>query len=468
MAERPSADEWVEIINREYALLLTGGQPVILREVAENGRPPDLQFLSMAGFRAWFANRHATITDKTGKDVSAPVAGIWLASYERRQYDDLTFAPDPHPDDHRYNLWRGLAVTESLGGSWDCLREHLYHVICGGRQDYYNWFVNWMAQIIQRPAQKPGTAVVLRGAQGAGKTIVGQVLGKLLGPHYKLADDPRYLVGRFNGHLASCLLLQLDEATWGGDHTAAGKLKGLITSPTHLIEYKGREAIEMPNYTRVLITTNSAWAIPAGMDERRFFMLDVTDAHANDGPYFRDLLAELDTGGYGRLLYDLRHFVVVDEQSLRTVPRSAALLEQATMTLPPEAQWWLDTLIDGELPGGDAGEGLVDCAILYTQYRNDLKSRGVARALSANSFGQALRRLCPGLKRPRQGARGQRVWRYAIPPLPECREEITKLWPRVVDWGDDVSEGWQAARVQTNATNAGNAGTRSSDWFGKS
>jgi hypothetical protein len=128
---------------------------------------------------------------------------------------------------------------------------------------------------------------VLRGTQGTGKTIVGRIIGSLLGPHYALVADSRFIVGRFNSHLANCLLLQLDEATWGGNHDAAGKLKDLVTGEWQFIEYKGREPVKVKNYVRLLITGNNSWLVPAGIEERRFAVLDVGESARQNHAYFQ-------------------------------------------------------------------------------------------------------------------------------------------------------------------------------------
>jgi hypothetical protein len=37
---------------------------------------------------------------------------------------------------------------------------------------------------MQRPCEQLGTAVVLRGGQGIGKTKVGEIIGSLISEHY--------------------------------------------------------------------------------------------------------------------------------------------------------------------------------------------------------------------------------------------------------------------------------------------
>jgi len=55
----------------------------------------------------------------------------------------------------------------------------LLKVWCGGNIDHHNWLLSWQANIIQRPQQKIGIAMVLRSeAEGAGKGIIVEWFGK--------------------------------------------------------------------------------------------------------------------------------------------------------------------------------------------------------------------------------------------------------------------------------------------------
>ncbi len=92
--------------------------------------------------------------------------------------------------------------------------------------------------MLQHPRERLGVALVLRGKQGAGKTKPCEVFGSLIPSHYFLVDSARYLTGTFNAHMASCLLLQADEAVWAGDKQAEGRLKGLVTSTEQMVESK--------------------------------------------------------------------------------------------------------------------------------------------------------------------------------------------------------------------------------------
>src|SRR6185437_10190114 len=145
--------------------------------------------------------------------------------------------------------------------------DHLLTNVCHGDAKLFAWVFGFFAHMVQRPRERIGVALVLRGGMGTGKTKVGEVIGRIWPRHYFLVDDPRYVTGQFNAHMATCLLLQADEAVWAGDRAAAGRLKGLITSPIQQIEAKGVDPIRLPNYVRLIFTSNEDWVVPAGKDE---------------------------------------------------------------------------------------------------------------------------------------------------------------------------------------------------------
>ena len=269
---------------------------------------------------------------------------------DRRQYSGIEFHPDPHnaPGTPDYlNLWCGFAVTpKPKANGWKTFRDHLLVNVCAGDESLFDWVMGFFAHIVQRPRERIGVALVLQSGQGTGKTIVGHHFGALFPAHYFLVDDPRYVVGNFNVHMANCLLLQADEAVWAGDKAAAGRLKGLITSPFQQIEAKGIDPIRMNNFVRLVMTSNERWVVPAGMDERRFAVLEVDPRCAGDHDYFHEMQAELNDGGYAALLHDLLAFDL-ERINLRTIPKTTALLAQKERELDPIGAWWLDRLTAG-------------------------------------------------------------------------------------------------------------------------
>ena len=131
---------------------------------------------------------------------------------------------------------------------------------------------------------------MLRGKRGTGKGILARELGFLFNEHFINFNNPHHVTGSFNAHLQDSVLCLLDEAFWAGSKKAEGVLKTLITEPFIMIEGKYRNAVMTKNHLHIIIAGNEHWLVPAGMDERRFFVLDVSDERKQDTDYFAMLI----------------------------------------------------------------------------------------------------------------------------------------------------------------------------------
>ena len=247
-----------------------------------------------------------------------------------------------------YNLFQGFAVEPRQG---DCSKflAHLKDNAARGDEATYLWIVGWWAQILQQPSVKMETALVLRGPFGAGKTKIGQVMGSLIGDHYLLVASPRYITGQFNSHMASLLVLHADEAFWAGDKASVGTLRDLVTGDHHMLEYKDVDPIRIKNHMRLFVTGNPDWMVPAGFKERRWAVFDMGEEHMQDHAYFAAIDHEMNNGGREALLHYLLNFDL-SQVDLRTIPKTAALLDQQIESMTPEQAWWLETLMSGVLP----------------------------------------------------------------------------------------------------------------------
>jgi hypothetical protein len=321
--------------------------------------------------------------------------------------------------------------------------DHLLNNICGGNQTVHQWVFGWFAQMVQKPRERTGTSLVLRGKQGAGKTIIGEVMGLLIPSHYFLVDDPRYVTGNFNLHMATCLFLQADEAVWGGDKAVEGRLKGLITAPMQMIEAKGVDAIRLANFVRVMLTSNEDWVIPAGAEERRFQVLDVGDRCVQNHDYFRELYAQLRDGGLAHLLGALLTFDL-STVNLRQIIRTDALLDQKMRSFDPIESWLFNCLSQGAIPRGAADWPIeVPKALLYDDYINQSEKQGIRRKQDAANFGHKLNKLMPGITETRPhlpvtGDHGvtttRRTWCYRLPPLFQVRKFWEDKLGQTINW----------------------------------
>lgn len=439
-------------INRNHALAIWGGKAVVVNERPDGPINDRVRVMSFDSMDSWFANRITQVQGADGKIKSVTWAKAWHTHPDRRQYHGVEFFPNPDGAQGTpgyLNLWRGFSVQPSPNGTCARFKDHLLANVCSGDGQLFKYVFGWMAHIVQKPRERLGTALVLRGRRGTGKSKVGEVLGSLFSAHHFQVDEARYITGNFNAHMASCLLLQADEAIWAGDKQAEGKLKGLITSETQMIESKGVDPIRLQNYLRVIMTSNEDWVVPAGVDERRFCVLDVASHSEQNNEYFREMDDELDRGGRERLLHELLTFDL-RQVSLWRVPRTQALLDQKLRSLDPIDDFWFNRLWTGTVVHGDGGwRERVPSDVLYAEYLKDTSRIGIGRKRSDAEFGKRLLKLMPEIRKTRPSIADEhgtpkRTWCYEIPSLDDSRAAFDDFIGQPVDW-PAVSPGGRAS-----------------------
>jgi hypothetical protein len=439
----------VEEINRDHALVNWGGKAAVLKERRHGPVNDRVQAMTFDSMNLLFANCPTEVTGADGKVKAVTWARAWLTHRQRRQYDGVEFFPNPDgaPGTPGYfNYWKGFEVSPSSEGSYATFRDHLLNNVAGGDEALFKYVFGWMAHMVQRPRSRLGVALVLCGKRGTGKSKVGEVLGSLFAAHYFQVDSARYVTGRFNDHMLGCLLLQADEAVWAGDKEGEGRLKGLITSETQMVEPKNLPAIRVPNYIRVLMTSNETWVVPAGMDERRYCVIDVDPRCAQDRGYFKEIDEQLAAGGRARLLHDLLTFDL-ESVDLWQIPQTKALLDQKIRSFEPIEDFWYNRLIDG----GDWPSRIV-CADMYADYLKHCAQVGVGRKRSPAEFGVRIAKLIPDLRKVRPVVETEpgvtrRTWCYEIPSLCDCRHAFDEMIGQSVPWpalpsGEGEREQW--------------------------
>ncbi|GIK48498.1 MAG: hypothetical protein BroJett013_11950 [Alphaproteobacteria bacterium] len=397
------------------------------------------KILSVRQFHDYSANKGEWTKNASGADKFTPYSQIWMQSEQRREYESIVFDPT---DESRgcYNLWRGF--TKHARGPETCDRflDHLFENIARGNEAHYDWILGWTAHMIQRPGEKPGTALVLKGAPGVGKSTYGEHVGALFAPHYAKVSTPRGLSGQFNAHLAAALLVHLEESFWSGDKIAENDLKEKITGPTFNLEKKGHDVIQLKSHHRYLITSNERWSVPARHDERRYGVFHVGEGRQKDGVYFAKMAREMTAGGYRDLLRCLED-VDLSRVDVRTIPQTKALAAEKITGLRGVAAWWHEVLSEGELPcEGDwsAGGVKVRTDTLLRHCEEWMRGRRFHGDVpTADAFGRELKEHCPSSERTNPlRIDGDRVRFYRFPSLPQCRAEFEQWLDSKVEWPD--------------------------------
>lgn len=453
-AKEHAVDPNLQELNAKHAVISdVGGRCRILSEVVdatEGDRVQRVSFQSFQDFAHRYCNRFV-MTTIAGKDVPTPLGKWWISHSLRRQYDTIVFAPGQDVPG-AYNLWNGFAY-DPRPGDCELLLKHVKDNTCQGDETLYEYLVNWMAIAVQRPDQQGHVAIVLRGRKGTGKSFIATAFGSLFGRHFLHVSDSKHVVGSFNAHLRDCVVLFGDEAFYAGDQSHESTLKTLITEDRIMVEPKGVDAETATNCLHLIMASDGAWVVPAGVDERRFLVLDVGDERMKDYAYFHALQEQLDNGGYEAFLWfllnrDLSNF------NPRMVPGTEALQEQKIRSFSVQEEWWFAKLRDGQLFPGEAWPPNVVCTRLQRDFTETCRLWGQASRSNSTKLGLFMAQVLPeGQAKIRLGGKVKvimldgleeevdRPYAYLTPSLADARAIWDDRFGGPYGWPeDDVTE----------------------------
>lgn len=432
----------VEELNKQYSFLVLGGKSTIIRHCESNR----VDYIGVQAFHDLLRSRTVQLGDGKRKRLSI----IWFESYRRNTYHRTELLPGKKSPPGVFNLWRGFSCeplsadetpTAEMIEGVRLFKEHALENVCGNDTKLFNWLMGYFAHLVQRPWEKPLTALVFKGKKGVGKNALIDRIGNLISHHYLLTSNRRYVTSNFNKHLATLLLFVLDEAFWSGDKQAEGILKDLITGHTHLIEHKGHEMFSTGNMIRLVIIGNEDWVVPASEDERRFAVFKIGVNRIRDKPYFRKMKYLLESRGGNRLLLKELMDFDIDSVDVDEAPETEGLLDQKIESLSAIHSWWYSSLKEGAVLNlefsGEEWPKQVGRQAMREAFLDYSKARGVRSWLPDSSvFGRQFAKCCPGAKDQRGGTRTNRLRNYALPTLLECRRQFELFIGQKIKWDD--------------------------------
>lgn len=451
----------VQQYNERFAVVSIEGKFRIADIDVAAGEPP--VFLQHDDFLALQATDYSDeVNVNTGKSI--PKSRLWLANPRRRQYRNVDFMPGVE-DSTSLNLWTGWAIQPKKGNC-DAWLELLSNIICGGDVKLCNWLLHWFANVLREPADKPLTAPVIIGEEGAGKSALIGYFGRILGRGFTVVTNDEHIHGKFNKHLASTLLLHSDEALYAGDRRHAGIIRSLITDEHRIYEQKGIDARQVKNYLRLILTSNEMHAAPAKPGDRRYTVITM-DQRKITPKLWRTFKEELDNGGPAALhqhLLDMKYDPAVPRLNIK----NPGLIGMKAANFSPIEAWWYDALYEGCVlpaylawatsPAQDPWPYVVSGPAMYASLCIRMRERGVRMqvpsdtlvALQLNRFvGTHLVRQRryfsdPQLDNVPQMARhlGDRMSAVTnLPPLDDCRKAFERYMGQKIEWpGEDEQQ----------------------------
>lgn len=416
----------VEELNKTHAVVHTDQFYILTEKENPAFGGIDFSLESKQSLKNTYENKTIICSD----GYTRSKADIWLKSTDRREFKGIVF--DPSTEGHikgYYNLWHGFNKKPKSG---DCSKywTHVRDNICNGDPEAYRFVRKWMAFIFQHP-DEVHTSLVLCGSQGVGKNSFVEPIGVLLGTHYVLLSNISELVSNFNYHLKHAVLIHANEALWGGNRKEIGTLKAMITEKTCLIEGKGKDRIMVKNFKHVILSSNEDWPVHMDADDRRFFVLRVSEQRKEDNAYFAAIQKQLDNSGYEALLYDLLNEDLTNFNP-RRFPNSNAAFDIKMRGACSIDKYIYDALREGcfdvgnASPSGIWGDSIAKTSV-YEDYSVWCMRNGIKRD-DSGYFSKRLRKVITSIGDTKPTEEGKRVYKYTLPSITIAKSEFEKLY----------------------------------------
>ncbi len=347
--------------------------------------------------------------------------------YDGIEFNPLTSTPNV------LNLWVGQTINP-VEGAWPLIKSLMRDVLCGGRESEYQYLIKYIAHALQRPWEKPGVMIIMLGGQGVGKGTFARVLQKIWSATFLQVNRIDQIVGEFNGSLERAFMVFLDEALFVGNRNHSDALKSLTTEQTISINEKMQPARQIRSYHRFVSATNAEHFKSTDRDDRRDFVLRVSEHRKGDHAFWNALSAEIDGSGVEAFAHYLLNLDLSDF-NVRAKPNTRELTEQKLQTLDKFPRWWFDCLSQGTIANfKHEWPEFISSTTLLESFKESEKSSRVYKQIIDRDLVTLMGKICPSAKRE-QGKEGLHRRRgYMLPTIEGARKDFEKYIGDSVEW----------------------------------
>ena len=229
-----------------------------------------------------------------------PFFSLWIKDINIRKYDNLVFTPPPlvHNDDE-FNTWLGfdndLIIPIEDDKYINHFRDYIYNLV-GKKDNYCNYLLSWIANIIQYPAFRSQVCIILYSMmEGVGKSILCELIEKLVDSKYTfyITDVSNQLFGKHSMAEYEKLFIVLNEIKGKDTYANSEMFKQRITDAKRDFEPKGLKAFNGINYANYICSTNNINSVNVADNDRRFCVISCNNKKHNDKQYFLDFVENI-------------------------------------------------------------------------------------------------------------------------------------------------------------------------------
>lgn len=375
------------------------------------------------------------IADEFPQADCKKIANTFLRDRNTIMYDRIEFSPRGDTLG-TLNLWIGETITPKHG-EWPLIYEFLRNILCGSREIEYQYLVKYIAHALQRPWEKPGVMIIMLGGQGIGKGTLGRILQKIWSATYLHVPRIKNVVGDFNGALERAYIVFLDEAIFAGDRASSDALKSLVTEQSISINEKYQPSRQIQSYHRFFSATNADWFKGTERDDRRDFVLKVSEHRKGEFCYWDKLNLEIDNEGIEAFAHDLLS-MDLSKFNVRAKPNTSELTEQKLHSLEKYPRWWFNCLSTGLiLSGGEDWPEFISTENLLNEFKESEKGMRLYKQLIERDIKAQMHKLCPSAKMDQRTENYRRKRGYCLPSLKKAREDFERYIGAMIAWDEN-------------------------------
>lgn len=305
-----------------------------------------------------------------------------------RCYDDIGIYPNGTIcPSNIFNMWKpfDMELVGEYENKPDELAVILNHIkiLCGNEEVVSDYFIKWMAQMIQYPATKTICPTFIS-KEGAGKTTLIVLMEKMLGSSkvYETTNPMRDIWGDFNGRMANTFLVNLNELSKKDTLECQGKIKGLITDGKLTINNKGMNQYDIQSFHRFIITTNNEDPITTKSDDRRNLVIKSSNELKGNVEYFNKFYEMMNDVNVIKTFYEYLKTLSVDDFNKIPIPQTEHQNEMKEMNMDIEERWVRDMVstreTDFEMNGSNNFKSFMDfCIENGIEYKTNAVKLGV-------------------------------------------------------------------------------------------
>ncbi|WP_369064761.1 DUF5906 domain-containing protein [Burkholderia gladioli] len=194
------------------------------------------------------------------------------------------------------------ATNESPGGREAVARVRRHLELLCGDADTARMVETWIALNVREPGRLIGVALLVKGVQGDGKTIIfSQLMSEIMGRENVGLIANKEMSSDFSGWATGRAVRVVEELKAPGHnrHDMLNSIKPNITNPTVRVVRKGQDGFDALNTTNYACLTNHEDALPLDETDRRWWVIfspftDIAQLRAlvGDLPTYFDALSK--------------------------------------------------------------------------------------------------------------------------------------------------------------------------------